>query len=107
MPTALALPAVAAALAGADVATAGGEVLVDGGLRMGEDVLTALALGARAVFLGRPVLWALACDGAAGVRDLLTGITDDLAHVMALAGARSVAEIPEVTGPLTGNSLDT
>ena len=47
-----------------------------------------------------------ACGGADGVRDLLTGITDDLAHVMALAGARSVAEIPEVTGPLTGNSLE-
>ena len=107
MPTALALPAVVAALARDDAATARGDVLVDGGLRMGEDVLTALALGARAVFLGRPVLWALACNGAAGVRDLLTGITDDLAHVMALAGARSVAEIPEVTGPLTGNSLDT
>ena len=107
MPTAFALPAVVAALARDDVATAGGEVLVDGGLRTGEDLLTALCLGARAVFLGRPVLWALACDGAAGVRDLLTGITDDLAHVMALAGARSVAEIPEVTGPLTGNSLET
>jgi isopentenyl diphosphate isomerase/L-lactate dehydrogenase-like FMN-dependent dehydrogenase len=40
------------------------------------------------------------------VRDLLTGMTGDLAHVMALAGARSVAEIPEVTGPPTGNSLD-
>jgi 4-hydroxymandelate oxidase len=127
IPTALALPAVVAALARDDVTAAekgtggaaddnagtggedagtGGEVLVDGGLRSGEDVLTALALGARAVFLGRPVLWALACDGAAGVRDLLTGITDDLAHVMALAGARSVAEIPEVTGPLTSNSLD-
>jgi 4-hydroxymandelate oxidase len=98
MPTALALPAVAAAL---------GEVLVDGGLRTGEDVLTALTLGARAVFLGRPVLWALACGGATGVRDLLTGMTGDLAHVMALAGARSVAEVPEVTGPPTGNSLDT
>jgi 4-hydroxymandelate oxidase len=98
MPTALALPAVAAAP---------GEVLADGGLRTGQDVLAALALGARAVFLGRPVLWALACGGASGVRDLLTGMTGDLAHVMALAGARSVAEIPEVTGPPTGNSLDT
>jgi isopentenyl diphosphate isomerase/L-lactate dehydrogenase-like FMN-dependent dehydrogenase len=61
----------------------------------------------RAVFLGRPVLWAPACGGATGVRDLLTGMTGDLAHVMALAGARSVAGIPEVTGPPTGNSLDT
>ncbi len=50
----------------------------DGGLRTGEDVLTALGLGAHAVFLGRPVLWALACDGADGVRDLPTGITADL-----------------------------
>ena len=113
MPTALALPAVAAALARGDVTAAeggaavAGEVLVDGGLRTGEDVFAALALGARAVFLGRPVLWALACGGATGVRDLLTGMTGDLAHVMALAGARSVAEIPEVTGPPTGNSLDT
>ena len=138
MPTALALPAVAAALARGDV-TAGergtaagavgpvgaagaagdtvgtsgdsvgtsGEVLVDGGLRTGEDVLAALALGARAVFLGRPVLWALACGGATGVRDLLTGMTDDLAHVMALAGASSLAGIPEVTWPPIGNSLDT
>jgi 4-hydroxymandelate oxidase len=102
IPAALALPAVAAALAG-------GEVFADGGLRTGEDVLAALALGARAVFLGRPVLWALACGGADGVRDLLAGLTDDLAHAMALAGARSVAEIPEaagVTKATPGNSLE-
>ena len=111
MPAALALPAVAGALSGADPArtdgditgTGGdtirtsGDVYADGGLRTGEDVLTALALGARAVFLGRPVLWALTCGGAAGVRDLLAELTSDLAHVMALAGARSLAEIPEVT----------
>ena len=115
VPTALALPAVASALAargdksstdGDSIGTSG-EVFVDGGLRTGEDVLTALALGARMVFLGRPVLWALAWGGADGVRDLLTGLTSDLAHAMALAGARSIAEIPEVTQPLAGNSLDT
>jgi 4-hydroxymandelate oxidase len=99
VPTALALPGVAAAVGG-------GEVFVDGGLRMGEDVLTALALGASAVFVGRPVLWALACGGADGVRDLLTGLTSDLAHVMALAGARSVAEIPGMTGPRDRHSLE-
>jgi 4-hydroxymandelate oxidase len=99
LPGALALPGVAAALADA-------EVFADGGLRTGEDVLTALALGARAVFVGRPVLWALTCGGADGVSDLLTGLTSDLAHAMALAGARSVAEIPGVTGPAQGNSLD-
>jgi 4-hydroxymandelate oxidase len=69
-------------------------VYVDGGIRAGLDVLAAIALGASAVFVGRPVIWALACGGAEGVRELLTGLTDDLAHVMALAGAASVAEVP-------------
>ncbi|GAA4356992.1 alpha-hydroxy acid oxidase [Angustibacter luteus] len=81
VPSAVALPEVVAAV-GDRV-----PVLVDGGLRSGLDVLTALALGARAVLLGRPVLWALAAGGAAGVRELLDTLTDDLAHVMALAGA--------------------
>jgi 4-hydroxymandelate oxidase len=114
VPAALALPAVAAGLAaGSDIAgTVGdtpgtnGEVFADGGIRTGEDVLTALALGARTVFLGRPVLWALACGGAEGVRDLLTGLTGDLAHAMALAGAPSIADIRGMTQPLSGNSLD-
>jgi 4-hydroxymandelate oxidase len=91
VPTALALPAVAAELD----SSAG--LFVDGGLRSGEDVLAALGLGARAVFLGRPVLWALACGGADGVRDLLTGLTSDLAHVMALAGAAALADVTGVT----------
>jgi 4-hydroxymandelate oxidase len=90
--TADALPEVAGALAGT-----GAEVYVDGGLRRAEHILAALALGARAVFLGRPVLWALtaggptATGGCEGVRELLTGLTDDLAHVMKLAGARDIA----------------
>ncbi len=74
-------------------AAAGQPVYVDGGIRHGDQVLTALALGASAVFIGRPVLWALACGGADAVQALLTGITDDLAHSMALAGAASLAEI--------------
>ena len=98
VPTALALPAVAAGL-GSSV-----PVFVDGGLRTGADVLTALGLGARAVFLGRPVLWALACGGADGVRDLLTGLTNDLAHAMALAGAAAVAGLAGVTWPATAHS---
>jgi 4-hydroxymandelate oxidase len=68
-------------------------VLVDGGLRSGLDVLCALALGADAVLLGRPVLWALAADGAAGVRACLEALTDDLAHAMGLAGATHLAEL--------------
>jgi 4-hydroxymandelate oxidase len=70
----------------------GCEVYADGGIRSGEDALAALALGAGAVFLGRPVLWALTCGGADGVQALLDGLTDDLAHAMALAGAAAVAD---------------
>ena len=47
------------------------EVLIDGGIRRGTDVLTALALGARAVLVGRPPLWGLAVDGEAGARHVL------------------------------------
>jgi 4-hydroxymandelate oxidase len=101
MPAALALPAVAAEL-GPSV-----PVFADGGLRTGEDVLAALGLGARAVFLGRPVLWALACGGADGVRDLLTEMTGDLAHVMALAGAATLAGTAGVTRAPAAHSLDT
>jgi 4-hydroxymandelate oxidase len=96
LPTAAALPRVAAALADAPAGTPGGangtELYADGGIRTGEDALAALALGAGAVFLGRPVLWALACGGADGVRALLAGLTDDLAHAMTLAGVPSVAD---------------
>jgi 4-hydroxymandelate oxidase len=78
---------------------------VDGGIRSGEDALAALALGAQAVLVGRPVLWALACGGADGVAELLTGLTDGLAHAMALAGAATltevagIADVPELPGP--------
>jgi 4-hydroxymandelate oxidase len=96
IPTAWALPGVAAATAG----TEGCPVYVDGGIRTGRDVLAALALGARAAFVGRPVLWALACGGADGVHELLSGLTAELAHVMALAGAASVADVPAAAAPL-------
>lgn len=68
-------------------------VLVDGGLRSGLDVLCALAVGADAVLLGRPVLWALAAGGADAVRDCLDAVTDELAHCMGLAGCTSLGEI--------------
>jgi isopentenyl diphosphate isomerase/L-lactate dehydrogenase-like FMN-dependent dehydrogenase len=69
------------------------EVYVDGGVRRGVDVLVALALGARAVFVGRPPLWALAVDGEAGVRGCLGMLEAELRNAMTLAGARSVAEV--------------
>jgi isopentenyl diphosphate isomerase/L-lactate dehydrogenase-like FMN-dependent dehydrogenase len=69
------------------------EVYFDGGIRRGSDIVMALALGARAVGLGRPVFWALAAGGEAGVSKLLSLLKTDLATVMALTGRRSLSEI--------------
>lgn len=69
------------------------EILMDGGIRRGTDVLKAIALGARAVLLGRPVLWGLAAGGEAGVAKVLRLLRDELDLAMALAGAPSVREI--------------
>ena len=82
-----ALPEVVAAVAGR------AEVLMDGGIRRGTDVLKALALGARAVCIGRPYLWALAANGEAGVRDVLRILKDELELAMALSGRPSIASI--------------
>jgi 4-hydroxymandelate oxidase len=70
-----------------------GEVYADGGIRDGVSVLAALALGARAVLVGRPAIWALAAGGAEGVTAMLTALNADLAHAMALAGATSPAAV--------------
>jgi 4-hydroxymandelate oxidase len=70
-----------------------GEVWVDGGVRRGRHVLSALALGARGVLLGRPVIWGLAAGGAAGVGQVLTGCMQELERAMALCGVRSIDEI--------------
>lgn len=80
----------------AEVAAAVGdgvEVLADGGVRSGVDVLRALALGARAVLVGRPVLWALATGGSAGVADLLRELSADTAEALALAGCADPADV--------------
>jgi 4-hydroxymandelate oxidase len=69
------------------------EVFMDGGVRRGTDVLCALALGARAVLVGRPQLWGLACGGEAGVAKVLDILGGDLALAMRLAGVRTVADI--------------
>jgi 4-hydroxymandelate oxidase len=69
------------------------EVYFDGGIRRGSDIVTALALGARAVGLGRLVLWALAAGGEAGVSKLLSLLKTELATVMALTGRRTLSEI--------------
>ncbi|MFO0615133.1 MAG: alpha-hydroxy acid oxidase [Polyangiaceae bacterium] len=69
------------------------EVYLDGGVRSGNDVLIALGLGARAVFIGRPVLWGLAVEGESGVRQVLSILREELSLGMALAGMSSVKNI--------------
>ncbi len=69
------------------------EVYLDGGVRRGIDVATALALGARAVFLGRPILYALAAGGESGVAQALSLIEAELRATMALLGAPTIANI--------------
>jgi 4-hydroxymandelate oxidase len=69
------------------------EILVDGGIRRGTDVLKALALGARAVLVGRPILWGLAVDGANGVARVLDLLTDEFEIAMGLCGASRVEDI--------------
>lgn len=88
------------AMAGIDalpeIAAAVGEralLVVDGGVRRGTDVLKALALGADLVAVGRPVLWGLAADGAAGVQRVLEILRDELSLAMALAGCPTLAEV--------------
>ena len=68
-------------------------VLVDGGVRRGTDALIALALGATAVGIGRPVIWGLAVDGHAGVGRVLDIITGELEQAMALAGVASLRDL--------------
>jgi isopentenyl diphosphate isomerase/L-lactate dehydrogenase-like FMN-dependent dehydrogenase len=68
-------------------------VLVDGGVRRGTDVLKALALGARAVLVGRPAVWGLAVGGEDGVHGVLELLRNEFDNAMALTGCRSVGEI--------------
>src|SRR6476660_4653089 len=68
-------------------------VMLDSGIRRGTDVLAALALGAKAVFIGRPYIYGLALGGARGVERVISILRDELERAMALTGKRSIAEI--------------
>ncbi|MFC1408560.1 alpha-hydroxy acid oxidase [Streptacidiphilus sp. N1-12] len=68
-------------------------VLLDGGVRRGTDVVKALALGAAAVGVGRPVVWGLAADGERGVRRVLELLREELDHTLALCGAGSLRDL--------------
>jgi 4-hydroxymandelate oxidase len=86
-PTASVLGPIADAVAGRI------EVLVDGGVRRGTDVLRAVALGARAVLLGRPILWGLAVGGEEGAYGVLETMREELDQAMALAGCAGLGAV--------------
>ena len=69
------------------------EVYLDGGVRRGTDVLKALALGARAVLIGRPYLWGLAVAGEAGVRRVLELLEAELVTTLMLCGCPDVTSV--------------
>ena len=85
--TVRALPDVADAVAGR------AEILMDGGVRRGTDIIKAIALGARAVLIGRPMVWGLAAAGESGARRVLDILRAELDLAMALCGCTSVDEI--------------
>lgn len=69
------------------------EVYVDGGIRRGTDILKALAFGARAVLVGRPILWGLAANGASGVQHVLEILHTELERAMKLSGCPTISSI--------------
>ena len=69
------------------------EVYLDGGIRRGTDILKALALGARAVLIGRPLFWGLAADGEDGVRTVLQILRDELEMAMAMCGRPNISSV--------------
>ncbi len=79
------------------------ELFLDGGIRRGTDIVKALALGARAVLVGRPILWGLAVRGEGGVREVLDLLRRELDDAMGLSGFRTVEDI----GTLGPTSLRT
>lgn len=82
-----ALPEIVAAVAGRC------EVYVDGGIRRGTDVLKALAIGAHAVLVGRPILWGLAANGASGVQHVLEILAREFRIAMQLSGCPNISAI--------------
>src|SRR6185295_4423931 len=82
-----ALPEVVAAVGGR------AEVLLDGGVRRGSDIVKALALGARAVLIGRPYVYGLIVDGQRGVQNVLEILQQELERTLALMGVQGVHEL--------------
>jgi 4-hydroxymandelate oxidase len=89
IPSILALPEVVEAVKGRV------EVYMDSGVRTGTDVLKALVLGARAVFVGRPVIWGLAVQGREGVAQVFDILREELEYAMVLSGCPTIARIKQ------------
>lgn len=85
-----------------------GEVFIDGGVRRGTDVVKALAIGARAVLVGRPYIYGLAIGGEAGVRRVLQILRDETENALGLLGCRSIDELTRdcVRVPGTASQMD-
>lgn len=75
------LPSIVSKLTGTDC-----EIYIDGGVTTGTDIFKALALGAKMVFVGRPAIWGLTCDGQQGVERVLAILKKELEITMALSG---------------------
>jgi 4-hydroxymandelate oxidase len=84
-----------------DAVDGNAEIYIDGGIRRGTDIVKALALGARAVLVARPVIWGLALDGADGVRAVLDHLRAELVRTMALCG---VARLNAITADLVADA---
>lgn len=67
--------------------------MIDGGIRLGTDVFKALAIGAKMVFIGRPILWGLAVGGQEGVSQVLRLLKEDLERAMMFSGSASMKGI--------------
>jgi 4-hydroxymandelate oxidase len=89
-------PSTADALVDVVSAVPQAEVYVDGGIRSGTHALVALGLGARAVFVGRPILWGLAAGGAPGVARVLALLQEELVRAMQLAGCADLPALRDV-----------
>jgi 4-hydroxymandelate oxidase len=88
-PTALLLPGIVRAVKGSM------PVIVDGGIRRGTDILKAIALGASAVMVGRPLVYALACEGVYGVAHAVKLLRDEFEIAMALCGCKTIQDIDD------------
>jgi isopentenyl diphosphate isomerase/L-lactate dehydrogenase-like FMN-dependent dehydrogenase len=100
IPTIEALPAII------DAVGDSAEVYLDGGVRRGTDVLKAIAFGARAVLIGRPVFWGLAVDGADGLTRLLAILREELESAMAICGRPTLTSLDRSLLTRFGAGLD-